>query len=209
MGERKIEIKRRHPGVRKPKPVLLIITEGKNKTETLYFSHFQEQGRDYSVKFIKAGTKTDAQSLYEKVLGKWDELELSIENGDRCFIVLDIDNDSRKADKVIELIRKNNNDAIQFVVSNPTFEIWYLLHFEYTTKRFADGRAVIKELIKHLPQYEKNIDVYNVLEDKQSVAIENAGKLEKYFADNKWPSTDCNPRTDVSWFVDMLQGWVR
>ena len=33
--------------------------EGKNKTEVLYLSHFQDQGKSYSIRFVKAGYKTE------------------------------------------------------------------------------------------------------------------------------------------------------
>ena len=206
MSMREIGIKNRGSGNRKTKPVYLIIAEGKNKTETLYFSNYQEQGRPYSIRFAKAGSKTDAESLYKALSAKWKEMDLSEDNGDRGFIVLDIDNDPLKAEKISELIQANTNRAISFVTSNPTFEIWFLLHFRYTTKAYPNGDAVIDDLKKYIPDYEKNKDVYSLCCDKLEEAIRNADKLETYHKGKGWPSTDCNPRTDVAALVSLLEG---
>lgn len=198
-------VKKRGNTKRKQKAVYLIIAEGKNKTETLYLSNFQEQGRDFYLHFVKAGSNTDADSLYKTLVGKLKELGLSEAEGDRGFIVLDIDNDERKAEKVNRLISKNNVKGIRFIVSNPTFEIWFLLHYRYTTKYFEDGDIVIKDLKKCIPDYDKNKDVYHILEDKMEAALKNAEKLSKHFKDEKWPSKECNPQTDVGELVKNLE----
>ncbi len=204
MAKRNIEIKKRGNIRRKIKPVYLIVAEGKNKTETTYLSHFQGQEKSYSLRFAKAGNKTDADSLYETMQSKWKELELSSDNGDKGFIVVDIDKDPHKASGILDLINRNTNDAISFVVSNPTFEIWLLLHFKYTTKQFPDGNAVISELKKYIPDYAKNRDCFVALADRLNEAISNSDKLEKHFAHYIWPSDECNPRTDMGRIVSIL-----
>lgn len=204
MTERKLEIKKRGKSHRGAKPVYLVIAEGKNKTETFYLSNFQKQGKAYSLQFAKAGSKTDADSLYKTMIQKWKELELSSEKGDLGFIVLDIDNDPQKADKVLKLIQKNRNQSIRFIVSNPTFEIWLLMHFKYTTKHFADGNAVINELKRYIPDYEKNRDCFLVCADRLQDAVSNSAKLEKHFEGCSWPSVECNPRTDMGMLITHL-----
>lgn len=198
---RSISIKQRGATKRKVKKAFLFITEGKNKTETLYFSHYQKHGKDYAITFVKAGSNTDAKSMYKTIAQRWDDEKLDFETGDMAFIVLDIDNDKQKSDKVYRLIKDNRNPGIVFIVSNPTFEIWFLLHDKYTTKYFDDGDAVIKDLKRFIPSYEKNRDVYDLIEDKIETALDNSSKLEKYFADDKWPDCICNPRTDIGMLV--------
>ena len=105
MARREISIKKRGTNRRKLKPVYLIIAEGKNKTEVLYLSHFQDQGKSYSIRFVKAGYKTDVDSLYNVLIAKWEELDLSAKKGDLGFVILDIDNDQLKAQKVSTLVQ--------------------------------------------------------------------------------------------------------
>ena len=53
MAKRQIVVKKRGVNARKTKAVYLIIAEGKNKTETLYFSNYQEQDNPYTILFVK------------------------------------------------------------------------------------------------------------------------------------------------------------
>lgn len=204
MAKRNIEIKKRGKNTRNSRSVFLIIAEGKNKTETLYFSNYQMQGREYSIKFVKAGNNTDAESLYNTICSKWEELGLSEDRGDRGFVILDIDNDDSKAQKVVTLIKKNKNPAISFVVSNPAFEIWFLIHFRFTTKFYKDGNAVIADLLKFIPDYEKSKDCFSLINDKTAIAIQNSSKLRSVYDEQTWPSIACNPRTDVDQLVKLL-----
>lgn len=197
MARREINIKKRGTNRRKLKPVYLIIAEGKNKTEVLYLSHFQDQGKSYSIRFVKAGYKTDVDSLYNVLIAKWEELDLSAKKGDLGFVILDIDNDPLKAQKVSALVQSNKNTAVRFVVSNPTFEVWLLLHFKYSTKQYKNGNSVIKDLRRYLPNYEKNRDCFEVCKDKMKDAVDNSTKLAENYDDIEWPSIECNPRTDM------------
>jgi len=208
MTRREIGIKKRGTSRRKLKPVYLIIAEGKNKTEVLYLSHFQDQEKSYSIRFVKAGYKTDADSLYNALIDKWKKLDLSAKNGDLGFVILDIDNDPLKAQKISALAQNNTNTEVSFVVSNPTFEVWLLMHFKYTTKQYKDGNTVIKELRRYLPNYEKNRDCFEDCKDKIKEAVKNSITIAEYYADNEWPSIECNPRTDMGYLVECLEGEV-
>ena len=205
MAKRDISIKKRGRHVRNVKPVYLVIAEGKNKTEILYLSHFREQSREYSLQFVKAGYNTDARSLYKTISEKWDELDLSSDNGDKAFIILDIDNDLNKAKKVDELAHSNTNLAISFIVSNPAFEVWFLLHFKYTTRHYENADAVIRDLKKFLPNYEKNRDCYLECVDLIQEALVNVDKLAKYYEKLPWPSIECNPMTDMGELIKRLE----
>jgi hypothetical protein len=204
MANRDILLKKRGIKSKKERVTFLVIAEGRNKTETLYLSNFQEQGKGYYIRFVKAGSKTDAEALYKTLLAKWKELGLSTSSGDKGFIVLDIDNDAKKADKVMALIKENKNEAICFIVSNPVFEIWLLLHHRYTSKVYKDGDAVIKDLKRFIPDYEKNKDCYPYCKDKLKDAIKNCERLDRHYEEEKWPSVNCNPRTDLGLLVRIL-----
>lgn len=204
MTRRDISLKKRGTKTKKERVTYLVVTEGRNKTETLYLSHFQVQGKDYYLRFVKAGNNTDAESLYKTLTTKWKEMGLSYASGDRGFVVLDIDNDPQKAEKVLSIIHANRNEAISFIVSNPAFEVWFLLHFKYTTKFYVDGYAVIKDLKKFIPNYEKNFDCYDLCNNSLSFALKNIERLKGEFENVGWPSVECNPMTDMAELVRML-----
>ena len=197
---RSFDFKRRGVPRRKRKPTYLIIAEGRNKTETNYFSHFQDQEKPYILRMVKAGSNTDIESLYKTICNRWEELELSEEEGDCAFIVFDLDNSESKIEKVETIIKNNKVKGIQFIASNPTFEIWFLLHFRYTSKYYADGKEVISDLKKYIPDYEKNKDVFLLCDDRMADALKNAVKLNKQKEQEKYR----NPMTDVGQLVSQL-----
>ena len=204
MANRKIELKKRNLNNRPRKPVFLIVAEGINKTERLYFSHFQNQEAPYTIRFVSAGHATDADSLYRAINNRWKELGLDKTRGDKAFVVLDIDNDPVKNQKVSSLVQKSK--SIEFIISNPGFEVWFLLHFTYTTRHFQNCDDLIKNLKKYIPDYDKNVDVYERIDNNTSKALLNVDKLDKTFVGQKWPSLDCNPRTDVGKILRYLNG---
>lgn len=55
--------KKRNTITRRQKPLILIIAEGRNVTESQYFRHFQEQHADYNIKVLIPGHVTDPSGL--------------------------------------------------------------------------------------------------------------------------------------------------
>lgn len=200
---KKGDLKHRGREKRRRKKVFLLIAEGKNKTEANYFTHFQCQSKDYTLKILKAGYNTDAESLYKIMHEKWNSLGLDYNEGDRGFIVIDLDNDIKKAEIIKRLMSKCNL-GITFVISNPTFEIWFLLHYKYTSKEYFKCDEVVKDVKKYIEDYSKSADVYEELKNQQEYAIENAERLDRQYENEKWPSVKCNPRTDVYKLVRNL-----
>lgn len=197
MMERSFSERKRGSFIRKQKPLLLLITEGRNVTERQYFKQFQRQHLAFNIKVLTPGSATDPDRMRETLERYWKQYDLSYDRGDRGYVVLDLDCNDSKA-KLIERLEKESEIA-KFIVSNPCFEIWFLLHYRYSTHSYSDGREVIKDLRKYIPEYEKNTDVTEILTEKLEVAMDNAKKLVDYYEELRapWPSNDCNPRTDV------------
>ena len=147
---------------------------------------------------------TDPEGMLKAIQTRWNELGLDARKGDKAYIVLDLDCDQNKAN-LIKRIQKNSKET-QFIISNPCFEVWFLLHFRYSTKQYLSGDAVIKDLKTFVPEYKKNLDISEQLDSSRAVAMENAEKLHKYFNElgYDWPSNNCNPRTDVDIIVKKI-----
>ena len=202
---RKFSVKQRNTGSRKPKPLIILVAEGRNVTETLYFRQFQRQHAAYNIKVLTPGSITDPEGMLKKIEGFWHKNEMDQDKGDLGFIVLDLDCDEEKANLIKKL--EAGSKIAQFIVSNPCFEIWYILHFKYTTHVYASGAEVIRDLKNYINNYEKNRDVSGALSDKMETAIENAKRLEGYFEElgYKWPSVEGNPRTDVPLIIKSIR----
>lgn len=189
---------------RKKKPVILIIAEGKNVTESQYFTSFQKQNNGFNIQMLTTDSSTDPERLYQKITHYWEYKELDETQGDIGFIVLDLDCNSDKANLIKKLAKKRR--YIKFIVSNPCFEIWFLLHFKYTTHTYMSGYEAIRDLRNYIPNYVKNLPVTEIITDKLDNAMANAGKLKDYFEEMgaDWPSNKCNPYTDAPVIIEIF-----
>lgn len=204
MALREFSRKKRNSAAKKPRPVVVIVAEGKNVTESQYFRSFQQQFGACTIKIAKLGNITDPEGMHKKAVGLWGKYELRYEQGDRIFIVLDLDCDDKKA-QIIRRLAKDSKQ-IEFIVSNPCFEVWFLLHFRYSTKPYQNSMEVVCELQSLFPEYEKNYDMSCALAEKLDVAMKNAKKLKENFEQLQcnWPSNECNPRTDVPQIIKII-----
>lgn len=201
---RSFSSKKRNKQSRKEKPMIIITAEGRNETEARYFNNFRTADCPYIIKFHKAGHLTDPTKLAESIRKKWDAEDADVITGDMAFVVVDLDNKESKAKEIQQLEAKSSVE--KFIVSNPSFEVWYLLHYGFSTKSYINADAAVRELKKHYPGYEKTSDMYSLLKDKMGEAIANAEKLEGHYKEeeHQHPDANCNPYTDVHKLVKKL-----
>ena len=159
---------------RNKKNKIIIAVEGKNKTEKIYFDNFDDGKKNYSIT-IARGNDTDPIKLVRNLEKEMRKREISLKNGDKVFCVFDVDIDYKK-NKVIEEAKEfASKNGIQIITSTPCIELWFLLHYDYTTAPLTNNE-VMKRLKKYYPKYEKNINIYMDINSKTSKAIENASK---------------------------------
>ena len=202
---RKKQIKRGRKQ-RSEKAVILIGTEGRNKTERQYFRTLSQDASDkYSFKFAR-GKNTDPVGVVMDTVK--DAENMCTDPGDKAFAVFDTDADVQKqplVDKAVELAKKN---SIEVITSTPCFEVWFLQHFRYSTHPFNSGDEVLRELRQHVSDYEKSKNVYESVSQSTEDAIERAKALEEYHdtQGRKKYSIDRNPSALAFIIVDMLVG---
>lgn len=190
--------------VRKQKSKILIAAEGKNKTEKTYFSNFEDGKKSYNITYAR-GNNTDPLKLVKMLIKEIDELKLDLQDDDVAYCIFDTDVDPNKnkiIEEAIQLARKNN---IKIITSSPCFELWFLLHYGYTTANM-DSEEVIKRLKEYYPKYEKNINIYPDIIKEIDLAIDRAKKLEKYQTDNnrRIGTVEANPNTEIYKIVEYL-----
>lgn len=193
---RKVDQKKRGKVSRKAKKIILIGAEGKNQTERKYFKAFNQVQSEYKIMAGK-GNNTDPVGVVEDLLKSAKQEELDLKDGDilACFIDVDFKNGrDQELRAAMKLARQNN---VSVFLSNPCFEIWYLLHFRYSTKLYGSNEEVIKELDSYISDYSKSKDVYDLIENKIDQALLNTKRLESYHLENgtndrlkKLPSTE-------------------
>lgn len=178
--------------------LILIGAEGRNKTEKIYFNELFRDRKDYRVKFTSS-TETDPVGIVEAVKKSIKSESLDFRNGDLAFCTVDTDTDFSKQnqiDKALSLAEKNHIDLL---LSNPCFEVWFLLHFRYSTRSYASNDEVLKELDEYIPGYRKSSNVYIKIQEHQDQAIKHAKQLKSYHESlgKKMQSMDCNPSSDA------------
>ena len=172
--------------IRKTKKIKLIVVEGNNKTELLYFKNFNHSEL-FNINIYKS-TNTDLNGMVKDAKAQVKKMGLKLNSGDEVYLVFDLDNDCNKYNLMLELERKN--PSFNFIYSNPCFELWFLLHFKYTTKHYTN-ETIIKELnketLKYGKKYCKSMDIYYEIREFKDLlghAIKNIEKLNKFNKEN-------------------------
>jgi hypothetical protein len=197
LANRKFQKKKRNDVKRQKKPVMTITAEGKNKTESLYFASFQDQYGKYNIKFVKTGLDTDPAGMLKSMNTYWKNNALSEKNGDKSYIVLDMDCNPEKI-RLVEKLQKQSKNII-FITSNPCIEVWFLLHYAYSTHQYKDSREPKRELAKYIDGYEENTDIADIIRPYICEADNRVEQLKKNYESIgiKWGDVGCNPMTDV------------
>jgi hypothetical protein len=152
----KTSFKRKSPKRDIPR-VILIACEGKY-TEPEYFKAIRQDLRSVMVKIIVLPHDgTDPLSVVNKVLeekqdrkhdGNWLDK-------DSAWAVFDGDEHiQRDSNNWHQAIQKAKKENIQLAITNPSIELWYLIHFQDNSASISQDKAR-ERLNKYIPNYEK------------------------------------------------------
>lgn len=224
----------RKRGIRKVNPTIVIVCEGK-ETEVDYFNGFNSRYTrvdvivpDKNSRGKNKAKATDPESLVEKAIYyKENKYDIDEKDGDRVWCVFDVDinyNNNNAVKSKIDEIEKakkiSDKKKIKLGISNPCFELWYLLHYEYTTATLRNYDAVKQKLDKYIDNYEKNESIYDELKEQVYDAIERGKRLKKYHEDlgKKLPNVEkdnykatakdlveSNPYSNVGELVEYME----
>ena len=193
---------RRNTGDRHRRKLVVISTEGKNKTETLYFKRMlQQTWRVISAK----GNDTDPVQITKHL---WDEMQdcgFDPGQGDLAFAFVDHDLKPGKDSEIMSAERVLADTEAKLIVSNPCFEVWLLAHLRFTTRGFSSSKDAIdtlnEEMIRMgLGGYSKeDPHTYDKLKNGITSAIQNAKRMEDecHRAGHTYHKHDFSPSTDV------------
>ena len=202
-GMRKFEQRKRNTEKRKRNPFVIIGCEGKNKTEKIYFSNFNS--RQCIIKFSK-GNSTDSKGIVQDLINFIKSNEIELEENDKVYAVFDTDVGQNKQQQIEEAKELAEENGVEIITSTPTFELWFLLHFKFTTKVFVSNKALQDELTIKIPNYTKSNNTYLDVKGLTGQAIENAKRLEQYQLNegHVLNSENCNPYTGVHKITEEL-----
>jgi hypothetical protein len=129
---------------------------------------------------------------------------------DEVWCVMDSEkaSDRPSCEQALKMLREN---GIKPCLSNPSFEVWLLSHFQKTTNSYFDSDAVVHSLDGCWNStFERNYEkedpaIFQQLLSLRATAIENARWAREVYHSNR-PILDCNAATDVYRFVERLLG---
>lgn len=203
MSKQRGKIEPRGKTTRKRNPIVMFAVEGDNQTETKYLESFRRRGGP-TITFA-AGNATDPIGMMDDLEKSAQKHDLSPENGDRAFCLIDMDTNPKKQSQIDNALKRQNK-LITLITSSPCVELWFLCHYRYSTRSLTSAEA-FNELKKYC-SYKKNENIYPLIADKTAVAIQHAKKLNAYHREqgHKEHTFDCNPSTDVYKVIEFLQG---
>lgn len=186
-------------------PVIVLVCEGRNKTESKFFNHFKTRENPYNLKIIPSEA-TDPKNMAKKARQIIDDMQLDNELGDRVFCLVDLDLSSSQYQKVEDEQKKTKKKCqVEFVLSNPCFEVWLLYYFTKHPKPESASQKVKEQLRKYVPQYTESFDIVKEcdLQDKYAVAINNSELKNQMYEKDK-PVLEKNPYTEISDLLEIL-----
>ncbi len=165
------------------RPTFLVFCEG--ETEENYVKYLRSKYRLP----IEIVTKVAGNRINPQYIKNFKQ-DISIHEKDKTFLMYDLD--------VEEMFdRLNTIQGTILLSSNPSFELWYLLHFQEQTTRISTLEC-LKKLISHHPKYLKgkfDLTLIIKIEEGQEKAIHRAKKLQ----------SNSNPSSQVYILVEELE----
>jgi hypothetical protein len=178
----------RRPPSREPAQKILIACEG-SKTEPLYFESIRNELRLQTLKIIVLHhNKTDPRGIIERLIEERKKMKKSQEWSDKdsAWAVFDGDEHIEKSSATWQsAIDRAKSQNIQLAITNPCFELWYLIHFQDHYAQ-VNRDKVVSNLRKHISNYDKSMCLYpEPLKAVTEKAIQRAAKIAEQIQRNE------------------------
>ena len=175
------------------RPRLLIACEGR-ETEPNYFDGLRQEPavRDrFDVKVVP-GSGGDARTIVSAAIKARKKADDMGDSFSVVWCVLDVEG-AANADILRDALERAKREGFHVALSNPSFEVWLIAHFERTTRPFDDSAKAEAHLSKaHWHNlcgrgYDKgDAELYVLLKDRIETAIERS----------EWVLSQCVPEPD-------------
>jgi hypothetical protein len=193
---------RRVPRQLQPRPRILIMCEGE-KTEPVYFRYWKQETRNNMVSIEIVGVGAAPITLVQRAAARKRASEDaarrsgdSFEKLDEVWCVFDRDDHLRWRDA----IRQAQANGIHLAFSNPSFELWLLLHCQ-DQRAHAEREVVQRRFKRYFPRYGKEPPCAD-LRPLYAEALRRARELDRWQT-----SRECkglNPWTGVHVLTERL-----
>ncbi len=189
----------------------LIVTEGK-ETEVNYFTALRKQLRLTSLHVeIVHPEGTDPMTLTQHAINMRDKQiararKSNVVPYDEVWVLFDMEkphDERRKQAQQAKALSKSKD--ISFGESDPCFEYWLLLHYQFTTASFEDCHTVTQRLKNHCPNYTKGGSLASAHLAQLAQAVRHAQQCR---ASYRQTGRGGHPFTDIDQLVRNLNNSV-
>ena len=132
------ELSRKPARTRKRNPVVYLICEG-SETEIRYFKRFRSRGCNIDIIPISSQYKS-ADRLVQKAKATMGNNPYYPDEGDSIWCVFDRDDNSNEV--LLRAKQSAQKEGYHLAYSNPSFELWFLLHFVNQQTEVEDCQAL-------------------------------------------------------------------
>lgn len=184
---------------------ILLVGEGQ-ATEPNYFAalaKLDEVRRRFTI-HVRPGPGHNPEAVLETAIKFRDRASSRGEEYDEVWCVLDTESGEEKRKSLDKAVVEASRTGIGICLSNPAFEVWFLSHFERTTRSFLHCDAVLEHLNRHWREafsrdYEKgDTKHFFRLQSRMPNGLSNAEWVREASNHKDTPNTaDCNSSTEV------------
>lgn len=166
--------KRRKPRGKKINPTLFIFCEG--ETEVSYINFLKTE---YRISSIHIRPKISGNKITTEYIKNYKK-DKPTDNKDMVFLLYDLD-----VPEILARLSKIDNSIL--LVSNPSIELWFLLHYKNQTAS-TNNTYCLKELKNRNKSYKKGL-IDKKLKEKLKLKRYDAVKRSKKLTDFRNPSS--------------------
>jgi len=161
-------------GERRYRKLFVISVEGV-KTEPQYFELFNKSDQNIIKINCLKGNHQSSPFQVLKRMKRYLKIE-DLKKTDEAWLVIDMDQwSSDQIEPLFEWSQSKENYGL--ALSNPTFELWLLLHFE-DGRKVATTDECLNRLKKYLPEYKKGIGIRKFTIETIHSAIQRAKRRD-------------------------------
>lgn len=197
----------RKVGRRTPKKRVLVVSEGE-KTEPQYLKLINHRTRKSLVELVLIDEPaTSPKKLVERACQELKNSKREVRKTgdpnagiDEIWCVFDVDDHLylKEAKQQAEV------NGVLVTISNPSFEIWFLLHFE-DCSAYIHRDAVTRRLRDYIPAYDKHVRNLDALEGKYDSAKSRAQFLAAKHCGDRTEFPDDNPSTNIWELIESIE----
>jgi hypothetical protein len=110
--------------------------------------------------------------------------------------------DGDRPERLARALDKARANGVRVAVSTPCIEVWFRLHWEYSTRPCGTSKKAVKMLREVLPTYEKGADHADEWRKRWPIALKNGTRLSLYHRGISNGRAD--PSTEVHLLVALL-----